>query len=229
MSQKPVKDTAVIFFSELPIASLAPHPMLVRITGNIPDALAIHRALIYDMLGYFYSSERDYDYIYFYAPLRRGQKVNFLQLEDTLKIRLKNKFPQDKHPTLISMAHALKKALDSGYEKIVLIDPLAVVLDFSKVLSHANALKTHDVIMWRQGNGNVGVFAIKAAEGMIAFLDSVLSFEPADFSQALKESKYKILDIAPPLSTLDALFNYSPGQIIQYYPELRHFAKLIGK
>lgn len=223
------KERAVVFFSQLPIPSLSPHRSLVRITGDAADAKKVERGLTLDMLKFFNPKPREYDYYFFYAPLRVGQKMNFVQLKDTYKLRLKKTIPQEQYEQPVSMAFALLKMLKLKYKEILIVQPMSVILDYRDVLSTFDLLQDHDVALWRQKDGALGSITVRNSETILNLLESILPCTSAKLFEEIKTHPSIVLkDISPPLSSIDHLFNYSPAQITQYYEELGHFSELIS-
>jgi hypothetical protein len=218
------KDRALIFFSQLPIPSLEPHRSLVRVTGNKADA---KRALTLDMLKYFNPQKKAYDYFYFYAPLKQGQKVNFVQMKDTYKLKFKKTLPSEKYEQPISMAYAILKLLKLKYKEVLVVRPMPVVMEHKSILDVYDLLNNFDVNLWRQKDGTIGVIGVRNSEEIQELLESILPCTTSKLLQELK-SKVTLKEISPPLSSVEGIFNHSPLQIKQYYPELEYFGKLVS-
>ncbi len=223
------KDRALIFFSQLPIASLEPNKSLVRITGNQNDAKKIERALILDMLKYFNPKQKAYDYYFFYSPLKRGQKVNFVQMKDVHKLRFKKTLPYEKYEQPIGMAYAILKLLKLKYKEILVVQPMSVILEYKNILNIYELLPDFDINLWRQKDGSIGVIGVKNSDEIQELFKSILPCTSSKLFHELKSCHGLTLkEISPPLSSINGIFNYSPVQIKQYYPELENFGKLVS-
>jgi hypothetical protein len=223
------KDRALIFFSQLPIPSLEPNKVFSRITGSKEDSVKVERALILDMLTYFKPVKKEYDYYYFYAPLKRGQKINFTQLKDSYKLSFKKAVPQEKYEQPVSMLYAILKLLKLKYREIVLVNPISALLEYTHVRDIFGLMSDYDAALWRQKGGGIGVIGIRNSDHLIGKLESMLPCTSSKLFHELKsDPQLTLRELSPPISSLDSLFNHSPIQIKQYYPELSQFGKLVS-
>lgn len=229
MATGSVKGKAVVFFSQAPMLSLVPDKGIARIAGDMTVAAKLHRAVILDLLSFFDPKQTEYDFFYSYKPFTRGQRINFLQLKDTHKLHVKSFFPQEKHEQPVSMAITALKMLEKGYSEVLVVRPMACASQYRDILPVFSLLASFDMCLWRQENSALGVFAVKKGPHVDTLLTKILPCTASKFFTDIKSCpEVLVKEISPPLHPADDLFQYSPAQIAQYFPELSQFHTLVS-
>jgi hypothetical protein len=61
------------------------------------------------------------------------------------------------------------------------------------------------------------------------FNEQLPTASPSFFSDMKTTGVFHFHDITPPLPAMDEFFTHTPGQVRQYYPELKEFLKVVMK